>query len=464
MSKIRVRSYLDGNAPQFNAAAKNGIIPFMKAMFEQESYGSITPTAYEQDLVNNQLILTFSTTPGFSPGNLIQIVGSSKTSINNNYFRVVATDGLRLFLKYDYSTLEDLTSGFIPSALVVRHAPMDWEVLYSTDIQFSMRSKNETSSKTILTYKRPQNTTYDTSNQLYTTFFHASKGLDVTTGEIFEDYFQKRIQEISNNTESPYHVRVAGNQNNYSYNLATNNTTTKYPWYLVGDDRFFYLIIGNAHNEGNNNRDYMNFVRNPGNADTRRCVYLFGDPDKVFQDDPEDPTGFIFNTSYYNPITMYSQLTSNGIDTRVSLTDYPAALNNPANRSHDSAPCLFLREYNNLPGTTFAANLHTMSYTGTNPSSAFSYPGPFSHGIYFFPIYSSVMFHDSNNNYGHNTSAYLRSKLPWALAPFQSLRNITNSWVDLDYSIIKAQGKNILTIVTYAGSNTLHRSVSFELD
>lgn len=43
MSKIRVRSYLDGNAPQFNAAEKNGIIPFMKAMFEQESYGENIP-------------------------------------------------------------------------------------------------------------------------------------------------------------------------------------------------------------------------------------------------------------------------------------------------------------------------------------------------------------------------------------------------------------------------------------
>lgn len=464
MSKIRVRSYLDGNAPQFKAAEKNGIIPFMKAMFEQESYGNIIPIGHQIDLVNNQLILEFDHNPGYSAGNLVQIVGSGLRSFTDNFFRVVSNDDARLYLKYDFNTLDPIPVDFDSTSLVVRHAPMDWEVLYSTDTQFSMRSKNETSSKTILTYKRPQNTTYDTSNQLYTTFFHASKGLDVTTGEIFEDYFQKRIQEISNNTESPYHVRVAGNQNTYSNNLATNNTTTKYPWYLVGDDRFFYLIIGNAHNEGNNNRDYMNFVRNPGNADTRRCVYLFGDPDKMFQDDPEDPTGFIFNTSYYNPITMYSQLTANGIDARVSLTEYPSALNNPSNRSHDLAPCIFLREYNNLPGTTFVANLHTMSYTGTNSSSAFSYPGPFSHGIYFFPIYTSVMFHDINNSYGHNTSAYLRSKLPWALAPFQSLRNITNSWVDLDYSIIKAQGKNILTIVTYAGSNILHRSVSFELD
>ena len=62
MSTLRVRSYLDGNAPQFLCAEKNEIIPLMKAMFEQESYGNIVPTAYEQDIVNNLLIFTFELT------------------------------------------------------------------------------------------------------------------------------------------------------------------------------------------------------------------------------------------------------------------------------------------------------------------------------------------------------------------------------------------------------------------
>ena len=462
MSNIRVRSYLDGNAPQFNAAEKNGIIPFMKAMFEQDSYGSVTPTAYEQDYVNNQLILTFSSDPGYSAGNLIQIVGSSKTSINDNYFRVSAVDGLRIYLKYDFTVLEDLTAGFIPSALIVRHAPFKWEVLYSTDTQFSMRSKHEKSSKTILSFKRPKEDSYSTAKSFYTTLFHASKGLDSTNGDILDDYFQQRITELGDNTESPYQVRIAGNYRTDSYPLEITNTTTKYPWYLVGDDKFFYLILGNMHSYGHSSytRDYMNFTRIPSSEETRRCVYMFGDPDKILEDDPEDPTGFIFNTTYYSPVNMYSQFTTNNIDQKISITDYPNCLNNPVDRGHDLAPCIFLREYGNLPGSTFVANVHTMSFTGTNPNSAFSYPGPFSHGIYFFPIYLSVMF----PSYGANTSSYLRSKLPWALAPFQSLRNVTNSWVDLDYSVLKAQGKDVLTIVTLAGSNTLHRSVSFELD
>lgn len=462
MSKIRVRSYLDGNAPQFKAAEKNGIIPFMKAMFEQESYGNIIPIGHQIDLVNNQLILEFDHNPGYSAGNLVQIVGSGLRSFTDNFFRVVSNDDARLYLKYDFNTLDPIPVDFDSTSLVVRHAPMDWEVLYSTDTQFSLRSKNENSSKNVITFKRPQGSAYDTAANLYCSFTHISKGLDSSTGNLIEDYFQKEINSIANNTESPFMIRVAGGNDSFYYQLALDNTSVKYPWFLIGDDKFFYLVLGNAYH--NRQNFYMNFDRNPGNQDTRRCVYMFGDPDKILENDLEDPTGFIFNTGYYNPTTLYTQLTTNDISQRTSLTEFPALLNVPSNRAYDTAGCFFLRDFTNLPGNIQRAGLHTMSFNGGNYQSPFSYPGPFSHGIYFFPIYTSVMYSDSSGNFNVNTSAYLRSKLPWALAPFQSMRNVTNTWVDLDYSILKAQGKDILSIVTHASANVLNRAVHFELD
>lgn len=465
MSKIRVRSYLDGNAPQFNAAEKNGIIPFFKAMFEQESYGNVTPIGFQLDLVNNQIIFEFDSDPGYSAGNLIQIIGSGLRSFTEDYFRVVSTDGLRLFIKYDFNILDQIPTDFDVSKIIIRHAPMDWEVLYSTDTQFSFRSKSDRSSKQVITAKRPQKESYDTSTYIYTTMAHVSKGVNTETGEIIEDWFQKRINEIPDNTESPYQIRVASNYRNNTAVLALNNTTTKYAWHLVGDDRFFYLILSDSHNEGNNNFDYINFNRNPGNADTRRSVYMFGDPDKIIDDAPEDPTGFIFNCQYYNTTSFYTYINTNSVGERTILSDYPGMINTPSNRTHQDCSCFFLRDYTNLPGDTTITQLHTMSFCGSSISSPFSYPGPFSHGVYFFPIYISVMYHNTRyNTFDENTGAYLRAKLPWAVHPFQSLRNLTTSWVDLDHSIIKASGKDILSFVTYAGTNTLYRAVHFELD
>lgn len=465
MSKIRVRSYLDGNAPQFNAADKNGIIPFFKAMFEQESYGNVTPIGFQLDLANNQIIFEFSNSPGYSAGNLVQVIGTGIRSFADDYFRVSSTDGLRLFVKYDFNTLDQIPSDLDVSKIIIRHAPMDWEVLYSTDTQFSFRSKSDKSSKQVITAKRPQKESYNTSIHIYTTMAHISKGVDPETGEIIEDWFQKRINEIPNNTESPYQIRIASNLYNYNYTLPLNNTTTKYAWHLIGDDRFFYLILSDTHNEGNNYRDYINFSRNPGNSDTRRSVYMFGDPDKIVEDDPEDPTGFMFNCQYYNTNNFYTHLTSNGNGERVSLTEYPGMINAPSNRSHQDCACFFLRDYTNLPGDTIITQLHTMSYCGGSTSSPFSYPGPFSHGVYFFPIYVSIMPYNSYyGRYDENAGAYLRAKLPWAVHPFQSLRNLTNTWVDLDYSVMKASGKDIISFVTYAGANTLNRATHFELD
>lgn len=360
MSKIRVRSYLDGNAPQFNAAEKNGIIPFMKAMFEQESYGSVIPIGHQNDLVNNQLILEFDHNPGYSAGNLVQIVGSGLRSFTDNFFRVVSNDGARLYLKYDFNTLDPIPVDFNSTSLVVRHAPMDWEVLYSTDTQFSLRSKNENSSKNVITFKRPTSPAYETSAIYYGSLVHISKEINTSTGELVEDYFQKRINAIANNTESPYSLRVAGNYGN-NYTLPLNNTTVKYPWYLVGDDRFFYLILGNSYNQGWNNIYYMNFNRNPdSDGEMKRSLYMFGDPDRIHEDDSIDPTGFIFNTDYVNPSTLFNN--SNQSDFRYMSSDYPTRLNSNTSTSDFYYPAYFLRDFTNLSGDITPVYLHTMSF------------------------------------------------------------------------------------------------------
>lgn len=457
MSNVRVRSYLDGNAPQFNVADKNGIIPLMKAMFEQESYGSVTPTAYEQDLVNNQLILTFAATPGFSVGNLIQIVGSSKNSINQNYFRVSATDGLRLYLKYDYTKLEDLTSGFIPSALVVRHAPLGWEVVYSSSTQFSIKSKDPTSSKNIVTFKTPSDSRYPTSNGLYFSKVHISKVVNTSTGEISEDYFQSRINELAGNTESPYFIPIGASYYNYVGEIvASTDTTTKYPWYIISTDKFFYLILGSSFKD-NGGTLVLNYSRLLTGT-TSRSVFMFGDPDKITPNDPDDPTGFLFNAKYQNPISLHSN--QNGDTIRSALTRFDSVINVPAtNRAHNDAGILFLRDYNNLPGMTTLANVHTISFNGQSIVSPFTFPGPFLHGISFFPTYVS-----SYLGSGINNGSFIRSKLPLVVFPLQSLRGVANTWVDVDYKVIKTSSKDVLNIVTSASASTLNYTVSFELD
>lgn len=458
MSNIRVRSYLDGNAPQFLCANKNGIIPFLKAMFEQESYGSITPTAYEQDYVNNQLILTFSTNPGYSTGNLIQIVGSSKTSINDNYFRVSAVDGLRIYLKYDFTKLEDLTSGFIPSSLIVRHAPLDWNVVYSSDTQISIQSKSEDSSKNIVTFKRPHTAGYEAVPGVFNTAVHVSRIVS-SSGEISEDYFETHTQSIVNNTESPFSIPIGSSYRNTStYHIANDDTTQKYPWYIISNDKFVYLILGNIYVNYDGGYYFVtNFDRNSSNSLTIRSVFLFGDPDNSIVGSPPDPTGFVFNFTYLDPISHYTTASSSPRDYR---NCYDSIINNIAIRSVNDSGISFLRDYSNLPGPTSAANLNTISINGSSAYSPFSFPGPFLQGLSFFPIYLSQY-----TSTATNSGAYIRSKLPFALFPLQSLRNISNTWVDLDYKVIQSGGKDVLNIVTYSGSvNNVHRTVSFELD
>lgn len=452
MSNIRVRSYLDGNAPQFLRSGKDGLIPFMKAMFEQESYGNITPTAYEQDYVNNQLILTFATNPGYSAGNLVQIVGSSKTSINSNYFRVVATDGLRLYLKYDYTVLEDLTAGFIPSALVARHAPLDWEVLYSTSTQFSLRSRSESSSKNVITFKTPTDSRYPTHNAIFCSKVHVSRSLNTSTGEILEDYFQNRINEITGDTESPFFVSNCMSYQSNRFSLS--DTTNKYPWYLISSDKIMYLIIGDLYDA--NGTLVSNFDRQT-NASSSRSVYVFGDPDSVLSSDPSDPTGFIFNTQYGKQSDIYDSSTNT---TRLYRKSLDSNVNTTFTTYNNSLGLYFLRDFNNLPGTTVSANIHTMFSSGSTGQSPFSFPGPFLHGISYFPAYLSV-----GTNPSINTGAYLRSKLPLVTFPFQSLRNLTNTWVELDNRLIKASDRLVLNIVTNAtSSGTVNHTISFELD
>lgn len=457
MSTLRVRSYLDGNAPQFLCAEKNGIIPLMKAMFEQESYGNIVPTAYEQDIVNNLLIFTFASNPGYSVGNLVQITGSNKVTFTENFFRVVATDGIRISLAYDYNRFEDLTIGFNPTTVVVRHAPMNWETVFSSTVQFSIKSKNPDSSKNIVTFKTPTDSRYAALNGLYISRVHISKVVNPTTGEISEDYFQSRINEIAGNTESPYHIPIAASYYNYVPDIiSTTDTTTKYPWYLIGTDKFFYLILGSSfRNSGGTS--VMNYNRLT-NVNTERSIFLFGDPDKISPSDPSDPTGFLFNLKYQSPAQYYTNV--NGDTIRSSLTGFEKIINNPSNtRAHNDAGLLFLRDYNNLPGMTSTANIHTISFNGGNITSPFTFPGPFLHGVSFFPTYVSCYLGAATNN-----GSYLRSKLPFVVWPFQSLRNIANSWVDVDYKVIKTNTKDILNIVTNASSSTINYTVSFELD
>ena len=440
MSKIRVRSYLDGNAPQFLCADKNGIIPFIKAMFEQESYGNVTPTAYEQDLVNNQLILTFEAPPGFSAGNLIQIVGSSKNSINQNYFRVVATDGLRLYLKYDYSKLEDLTSGFIPSALVVRHAPLNWEVAYSSDSQISIRSKNTTSTKNVFTFKRPSSAEYTAEKWLYLSTINISRDVS-NTGELVESFLQSTQNDFAGATESPWCIHTY----NWYYNWSEPVLTQKYPWYLISDDKFFYLILGHNPYDGAQ-RNGINFDRT--NAFMSRSMFVFGDPDPILESDV-DPLKTIFSGFYANPSSYnkYVQGSTNYSQPFVTVNS------NDTNNSY-AGTFLSIRDFNNLPGKPGKVTPTSFSFANT-----YSFPSPLGHGIMFQPLYFSKIL-----GTGINSGNYIRSKMPFAVQPLQSLRNLVSaSWASIDYVPIKANGSLILNIVLYADP-TVQNTFSFELD
>ena len=98
MSSIRVRSYLDENAPQFDGQDKRAFINFMKAMFESPSYNEKVTANITVNLSDKTISIPTSGSPGFSVGNLIKISGTLSATFQSTFYRVVeASDGFAYF-------------------------------------------------------------------------------------------------------------------------------------------------------------------------------------------------------------------------------------------------------------------------------------------------------------------------------------------------------------------------------
>ena len=114
MSSIRVRSYLDENAPQFDGQDKRAFIKFMKAMFESPSYNARVVSTITVNQTDKTISIPTTTKAGFSTGNLLKITGTLSPAFQTTYYRVIEAS------EYLYTVISEDSKGEYVSTVVSR--------------------------------------------------------------------------------------------------------------------------------------------------------------------------------------------------------------------------------------------------------------------------------------------------------------------------------------------------------
>lgn len=443
MSSIRVRSYLDENAPQYDGQDKKAFIKFMKAMFESPSYNAKVSANITVNPTAKTISIPVTGTPGFSVGNLVKISGTLNAAFQSTYYRVIeASDGK---LTLSISNYNDVTypASDLSNSILLEHAPLDWEICYSTDTQFSIRSKDPTSSKNVLTISEPKNPKLTTPPTAYANVaaVRVSKDITKSTGALVDD-----LTSVTNArgtfSESLFFVWSHGT---YYYSATTAGNV---PWFIVSSSKFVYLIIGT-------NNSYRNFNRLPATT-CYRDTYYFGDPEFLGDPSYADYGGFILKTDYTINSDTSTGIGDDGGFTRKINAQYTSSSRIPNNAGYWMRP--FEATGTDIEGITLRSFFGDNNSSGAGP---FSYPNGPTRGLLFFPIYIGSYINTSNNI--GNT---LRSILPFTLFCPNSLNNYTNNnFTTADNVVLKTyDNRSILSIITYASTSSIEGSAFFELD
>lgn len=444
MSSIRVRSYLDTNAPQYDGQDKRAFLKFMKAMFESPSYNARVVSTITVNSTAKTITVPTAGAPVFSVGNLLRITGTLSATFQSTYYRVVEASDSKLTLSISNYDTVAYPANDLSNSILLEHAPLDWEICYSTDTQFSIRSKDPTSSKTVLTVSEPKNPKLNTPPTAYANVCNVKVSKDITTGTgVLIDDLTSVTNARGTFSESLFFV---WNHSSYYYSATL---TGNVPWFIISSSKFVYLIIGSEQSARNFNR--------LSSTATYRDTFYFGDPDFIGDPSYIDYNGFIMKTDYSVNTDTSTSIGDNGGFTGKINVKYTGNSRVPSNSGY------WMRPFE-ATGTDIEA-ITLLSLDGFNNTNSgggtLLYPNAPSRGLLFFPIFVGN-YTNTNNNIGN----VIRSTLPFTLYCPNSLNNYTNNnFTNVDYTVLKTyDNKNILAIVTQASTTTINSSAFFELD
>lgn len=462
MAKLRVMSYLDVGAPQYPADQRDAILQLMK-MLNQTGYNTKFPTSLVVDSNTKTLHLSFSVGHGFTEGHLLDITGTTSNAFQSDSYRVITVpSATSLVCKIDNYATVTYPASDTSTQINVKHKTLGWDVIFSSTTQYSIRSKLSTSSKNILTLKEPTLARLKFGVSAYSApacvAAHISENVDPSTGEILNSYIKGHDYQ---NVESFYWASY-----NYSWPstpytpsaAAISNGDHFLPWWVVGDDKIFYLIVGSYHN--NSGMQCRNASRSVPTSTYREC-YMFGDPD--FLGDPAfiDRGGCMFSALYKpggqhvngpssdsGPFVFTESFRS---DYTTTAMDYGTYFVRPLDMTGNSVVPVSWSTID-FPYSSTVYNFSTSTYY-------MQYPHVSTRGLLFFPYYTRV------HTAGLNTLSYYRSSLPYARMCPINITNISQNWVGFDNVIIKSDnGKQILSIIRIGANNSVLGSFLYELD
>lgn len=461
MAKCRLMSYLDVGAPQFDTSQRDAMLLLMK-MLNETSYNTQYPTSIVVDPTSETLHLNFSAPHGFTVGHLLKIMGTTSSAFQSDLYRVLNVPSVNtLSCKIDNFNSVTYPSTESSSTISVKHAPLEWDVLFSSTKQYSIRSSSDTSSKNILTLKEPELARLKFNVATYSApacvAVHVSEDLDTSTGAVINSYTSGMNV---NNAESLFWNTHA---NGFTGSAVTPSATNisdgadKLPWFLVGDDKIFYLMVGCYCDTTGYHMRY----RNANRLDTSylfRTMYAFGDPEYLGDPTYIDKYGTYLTANYQAGGTSSSNntYTPRGFAENINNNQYTST----------TAQEFFLRPFDGRGSLLIPVSYSSIyapyhSSAGMNLTYAglhMSYPHLTTRGLLFFPIY---LRHTPANS--PNQESYFRSTLPYAkFCPINTSNLVSgNNIFMLDYTVLHETGKNVVISIS---AYTNYQHWVYELD
>ena len=465
MAKIHIRSYLDPGAPQFDGLDRRAFIKFFRENFEKTPYITQFPNSLVVDRNSKTIQLSFPSSPLFIIGHLVALTNTTDTVFQSTNYRVIDVQNNIIILRIDNYDSVTYPIGDTGLSIKAQLAPLNWEVCWADTNKFSMRSKNVKSSKNVFTIHTPSFTaaTVEPSNGVtnlkYATAstVRISRDIDKSNGTLIDDLTTTTQNMYTGDSTTKETLYFVWNCYSYSYSNAYSGNI---PWFLIADDRFFYIIVGSYGSTSGINDSSRNFPRQQ-NYGVSRNTYFFGDPD--FLGDPSiiDKDGTVLQTSYS---TNWDNSTS------FYQSKFTERFNSPYTTSNKSSGNIyFARDFDTVLGSGIAndittASLLTMSnfQTFSGGNSSFGYPNKVTNGILTFPIYLAKVVDGGTTSRG----SYVRSILPFTLFCHTNLTNLMSSnWTLIDYNLFKLyDGRLIMPIVVSADTTVVSQVALFELD
>ena len=464
MAKIRVMSYLDTGAPQYPASQRDAIMALLKVL-NTTTYNTTYPTSIVVDSNSKTLSISYSTPHGYTEGHLLTIANTTSSAFQSDSYRVISTpSSTTLTCKIDNYGTVTYPASDNSGTMSTRHKPLDWEIVFNSATQYSIRSKDLTSTRNVLTIKEPAAARLKFNVTQYSApacvALNISESVDPSTGVINNSY---TAQHDSGGAEAFY-------WSSYNYNFASSSYTPSaaaitandhlLPWYIVGDDRFFYLMISDYTDSAA--LRYRNATRS-SSAYRLTKVFAFGDPQ--FLGDPNfvDKGGTIF-TAMYKPGGTNNPSYTSDFSTPNLFTENFDYSYLPSNFS---AGAFFVRPLDLTGNSVIPLSLSTIQFPNTSTSYNFStvnlymqYPHVSTRGLIFFPYYTRVHTVSSSNSFN-----YYRSLLPWARFCPINITNLIQNWVQLDNTIIKStNGKQNYCVIRYGQDTIVNGAYIYELD